>query len=65
MFLNDMEDMFIQNEVEGIDINMFKVCLILYAEDIVLFANLQSALQKDPDVLHDYCCKWKLSVRLE
>ena len=61
MFLNDMEDMFIQNGVEDIDINMFKVLLILYADDIVLFTNSQSALHKSLDVL-DYCCKWNLTV---
>ena len=62
MFLNDMEDMFIQNGVEDIDINMFKVLLILYADDIVLFANSQSALHKSLDVLHDYCCNKKYGI---
>ena len=39
-----------------------KVCLILCADDIVVFANSSSELQKSLDLLFDYCQRWKLVV---
>ena len=36
--------------------------LILYADDIVVFANSSSELQKSLDLLFDYCQRWKLLV---
>ena len=46
MFLNDIEEEFIHKGLHGIDVNMFKVFLILYADDIVVFANSSSELPK-------------------
>jgi len=43
---NYIEDEFIHKGLHGIDVNMFKVCLILYANDIVVFVNSNSELQK-------------------
>lgn len=39
MFINDSEDVFIKNNASGIDVNMFKIFLLLYADDIVAMAN--------------------------
>ena len=39
-----------------------KVCLILCADDIVVFANSSSELQKSLVLLFDYCQRWKLVV---
>jgi hypothetical protein len=38
MCLNDLEDIFIDKGFEGIYVHMFKMFLILYAGDIVIFA---------------------------
>ena len=62
MFLNDIEEEFIHKGLHGIDVNMFKVFLILYADDIVVFANSSSELQKSLVLLFDYCQRWKLVV---
>ena len=62
MFLNDIEDMFIKNGTNGIDVDMFKIFLILYADDIVIFANNGEELQNNLDMLYDYCNRWRLSV---
>ena len=62
MFLNDIEDTFIAHGLKGVDIDMFKLFLILYADDIVIFAQDSSQLQKSLDVLCEYCSKWKLVV---
>jgi len=39
MFLNDIEDIFIDNELSGINVDMFKLFLISYADDLVIFVN--------------------------
>ena len=62
MFLNDIKEEFIHKGLHGIDVNMFKVFLILYADDIVVFANSSSELQKSLVLLFDYCQRWKLVV---
>ena len=46
MFLKDIEEEFIQKGLHGIYVNIFKVFLILHADDIVVFANSSSGLQK-------------------
>ena len=40
MYLNDLEEEFINKGSEGIDIDMLKLFLLLYADDIILFAKL-------------------------
>ena len=39
LFLNDIEDKFIHSGFEGLDVDMFKLYMLLYADDIVIFAN--------------------------
>ena len=39
LFLNDIEETFIQSGLEGLDIDTFKLFILLYADDIVIFAN--------------------------
>jgi hypothetical protein len=62
MFINDIEDMYVKNGFDGIEVNMFKMFLILYADDIVIFANNPRDLQSSLDMLCVYCNKWKLKV---
>ena len=65
LFLNDIEEHFFQSGREGLDINMFKMFLLLYADDIVIFANSAEELQHSLDSLGDYCRKWKLKVNVK
>jgi len=44
------------------DVNMFKIFLILYADDIIIFANNAKELQESLDELLCYCQRWKLIV---
>ena len=39
MYLNDIGREYILKGAEGIDIGMLKLFLLLYADDIILFAN--------------------------
>ena len=36
LFLNDIEEHFVQSGIEGLDIKMVKVFMLLYADDIVI-----------------------------
>ena len=49
---------------EGIDIDIFKNFVLLYADVIVLFANNAEELQQGLDLLTDYCKKRKLKVNV-
>ena len=62
MFLNDIEDVFMNKGLSGIDVNFFKIVLILYADDIVIFDEIKDELQRSLDALLEYCNRWKLVV---
>ena len=64
MFLDDIEDIFIENGLSGINVDMFKLFLILYADDIVKFANSKEELQLSVDALYEYCQRWKMLVNI-
>ena len=64
LYLNDIEEQFLNSGLEGIDINMFKMFMLLYADDIVIFANSAEELQKSLDLLLNYCNIWKLIVNV-
>ena len=40
----------------------FKICLLLYADDIIIFAESKYELQRRLDALLEYCNRWKLVV---
>ena len=43
---------------------MFKIFMLLYADDIVLFANSPDELQEGLDLLFNYCKRWKLKINV-
>jgi len=57
--------MFVKKGANGIDVNMFKLFLILYSDYTVLFANSIQGLQTNLDLLYEYCKKWKLLVNVD
>ena len=48
--------------LSGKDVKFFKIFLILYADDIVIFAESKYELQQSLDALLEYCNRWKLVV---
>jgi hypothetical protein len=64
MYLNDIEDHFMLNKSEGVNLGMLKLFLLLYAEDTVIFAESEAGLQNGLDLLEQYCTKWKLFVNV-
>ena len=62
MYVNDLEQELDDKGVNGIDIDMVKLLLLLYADDIVLFGKTAEELQKSLDILEESCDRWKLTV---
>ena len=62
MYLNDLEDEFYLKGSTGIDIGMLKIFLLLYADDIVIFSNTAQELQRNLDILSEYCLRNRLVV---
>ena len=62
IYLNDLEAEMEIKGLEGIDIGMLKLFILLYADDIILFGNSATELQNAIVSLEDYCQKWKLTV---
>lgn len=64
LFLNDIEEQFIQHGMEGLDTDIIKIFMLLYADDIVIFANSAEKLQESLNILSDYCRRWKLCINV-
>ena len=62
MYLNDLEDEFYLKGSTGVDIGMLKLFLLLYADDIIIFANNAQELQTNLDILAEYCNRNRLIV---
>lgn len=62
MYLNDIEDVFIRNKFQGVHVDMLKLFLLLYADDIVILSESGPGLQNGLDILYEYCQVWKLKV---
>ena len=52
------------NSFSGIEMYMFKLFMLLYADDIILFSETADGLQRGFDILADYCNIWKLKVNV-
>ena len=62
MYLNDLESELATKGVDGINIGMLNLYLLLYADDIVLFGKTSEDLQHALSILENYCNRWKLTV---
>ena len=51
MYLNDLEEEYFVKGAEGIDIGMLKLFILLYADDIIIFAKTAEELQLSLDIL--------------
>ena len=61
MYINDLKGELMQNGIDGIDISMLKLQLILYADDIVIFSMSSEGLQKAFSLTFFGCFMWILS----
>jgi len=51
LYLNDLEEMLLLNGYQGIEMYMFKTCLLLYADGIVLLSQTPEGLQMSFNIL--------------
>jgi hypothetical protein len=64
VYLNDLEDT-LSHTGAGIKVQDVKMCLLLYADDAVIFSDTPVGLQDEIDTLRHYCNRWKLRLNLE
>ena len=62
IFLNDIEETFILKGANSLSVDTFKLFLMLYADDIVIFGNTPEELQNNLNILSEYCTRWRLVV---
>ena len=48
----------------GININNYKLSILLYADDMVLIANTETDLQKMLTTMYNWCMKWRLNINV-
>ena len=61
MYVNDLE-MYLSANNSGITASHVEMFLLLYADDIVIFADSAEELQSEINSLYSYCDRWKLKV---
>ena len=64
LYINDLEDTLYLKGAKGVDTGLLKIFLLMYADDIVIFANSADELQYNLDILGEYCKQWKLKVNI-
>ena len=62
MYLNDIDDEFYLNSIEGIDIHHIRLFLLLHADDITLFSETAEGLQIALNMFSTYCQRRRLTV---
>ena len=72
IFLNDLEEYFIENNIDSLEkissicqeslLVYIKLFLILYADDTVLMSETPQGLQKTLTAFENYCNNWKLKA---
>ena len=72
IYMNDLEDYFRRNKASGIACEsdddkitvFFKIFILLYADDTVLFGKTKDDLQQSLNIFENYCEEWKLTVNI-
>ena len=59
MYSNDLEE-YLSSPNTGITVGQFRLLLLLYVDDAVVFADSREELQDEIDKLCGYCKRWKL-----
>ena len=63
IYINDLAET--QKIKKGIKLNGRNMCILLYADDIVLLAENEKDLQTLYSTTHELCSKWKLNINIE
>ena len=62
MYVNDLEAELAIKGISDINIGMINLCLLLYADDVILFGKTPEELQNALEMLEEYCKRWQLTV---
>ena len=62
LYINDLALTFKENNI-GVNIDGHTICILLYADDIVLLAENEKDLLLD--ITQDWCYKWKMNINVE
>ena len=60
LYINDLEEC-LNVPGAGVTVEHLKLLMLLYAGDVVIFAESPELLQMEIDMLYNYCEQWKLS----
>ena len=63
--VNDLKETLVDRGIEGVSIDDFKLCSLLYADDSIIISSNKEELQNSLDILHDYCQTCHLYVKNE
>ena len=63
IFINDLANE-IKEANRGIPVNDDNICLLLYADDIVLLEENENDMQHVLDILWKWCEKWRINVNI-
>ena len=70
-YINDLEEYLVNLGCAHIDpknnphlLRLVKICILLYADDTVLFADSEEGLQHALNAMAKYCSDWKLKVNI-
>ena len=64
LYINDFA-LTLKEKNIGVNIDGHTICILLYADDIVLLAENKKDLQTLLDITQDWCYKWKLNINVE
>jgi len=62
LYLNDIEEYYMLNDFDGIDLGLLKLLLLLYGDDIVIMSETEDGLYKGVLLLEEYCDRWNLTL---
>ena len=62
MYVNDLEDTLFLHGADCVNIESLKLFLLMYADDIIIFAESPEGMQNNLNILEMYCKKWNLTV---
>ena len=54
----------LNSHISGVDINGINVCSLLYADDLVVFADSEAKLQCLLDTVYNWCKKWRMKINV-
>ena len=74
LYVNDLTEFMQEANCEGVKLSsnteneliiFFKIILLMYADDTVIFAHKKKDLQKSLNVYAQYCHRWKLTINTQ